>query len=270
MLKTKRSWAQFKKKKSSAGSKGEGSTKKEVAGFKVAAAVISRRSQNGTIILMNTYKAISFFKIEGIATEVWRCFESAQSIKAVTEHMADVFPKHAKTLARNIEGFVKELVKLELLSPAKGPYSESFPAILPESLKFEAFGGIQEFNLDKIESEVLNDSLYLDVFAGSDLRLKSDIEPIVNALDKVLKLEGITHTWKKGVPVKNRKAVRAGLIAQQVAMHMPELVRKDAKGILAVDYQKMSSYLVESIKDLNRIIEKQDERLSKLEAALKQ
>ena len=32
------------------------------------------------------------------------------------------------------------------------------------------FGGIKDCNLEQIENEVLNDSVYLDVFAGSDIR----------------------------------------------------------------------------------------------------
>ena len=272
MLKNRRSKNQPRSKGHSLGKKlgssRSESTKKETVGYKVAKAVISRRSQNGRVILMNTYKAISFYKIEGIAAEVWKCFESAQMVSALAEHMVDLFPKRKKTLGKEVEAFVKELVKLELLVAVSGPFEEKFPALLPEALKLEQFGGIQEFDLEKIETEVLNESLYLDVFAGSDLQLKTDVIPIQNALSKVLRLDGITHKWKKDLPVKNPNRRRAGLIAQQVAVEMPELVRRDVSGVMAVDYQKFVSYLVESIKDLNRIILKQEIRIQKLESNL--
>ena len=51
------------------------------------------------------------------------------------------------------------------------------------------FGGIKTFSLEEIEKEVLNDNVYLDVFAGSDLRFKTEITPIVNALEIVKKLD---------------------------------------------------------------------------------
>jgi hypothetical protein len=49
---------------------------------------------------------------------------------------------------------------------------------------------------------------------------------------------------------------------------MPELVRVDKKtGHAAVEYSKMSSYLVEAIKELNETILAQGKRIKKLEQA---
>lgn len=44
------------------------------------------------------------------------------------------------------------------------------------------FGGIKTYSLEEIEKEVLNDNVYLDVFAGSDLRFKENIRPLSNVL----------------------------------------------------------------------------------------
>lgn len=236
-------------------------------GYKVAESVISRRNQNGTIVLMKTLDAVSFYKVDGIAAEVWRCFATPQTSESVIDHLSKLHPKHAKLISRETGAMIQKLLRFDLLAPSKGPYGVVFPTPIPSAPKLTAFGTLQKFDLAQIESEVLNDSLYLDVFAGSDLRLKSNVAPIQDALSKVLLLNGITHTWKKNVPVSNPKTRRAGLIAQQVATQMPELVREDqSTGVLAVDYQKLNSYLVESIKDLNKIILKQDARIRKLEA----
>ncbi len=118
------------------------------------------------------------------------------------------------------------------------------------------FGGIKDLDLEQIETEVLNESVYLDVFAGSDLRIKEDLQPIRDGLAKVLQLEGVTYRWnKEKVPAADDKR-RAGLIAQQVAASMPELVRADAdSGVLAVDYAKLTAYLVEAVKDLEKRIQ---------------
>lgn len=130
------------------------------------------------------------------------------------------------------------------------------------------FGGIKEFNLDQIECEILNESVYLDVFAGSDLRLKKNIVPIKGALSKVLQLEGVTYEWSDAAPHQAPDGfTHAGLIAQDVASVMPELVRSDEKsGFLAINYSKLVSYLVEAVKDLHKIVEAQEGRIQSLEA----
>jgi hypothetical protein len=230
------------------------------SGFAKAASVISRKNQNGTVILMLLDKASSFYKLDGIAAEVWSCFEAPKSLESVMEYFAERYPAKAKTLHRDIDGLVKKLVKSQLLAQSKGPFGKISAS---GEKKASEFGKLQEFDLEQIEAEVLNESVYLDVFAGSDLRLKTHVSPIEGALGKVIQLEGITHRWK------NRRGVHAGLVAQQVAEHMPELVRRDEKtGVLAVNYQKLNSYLVEAIKDLSRQNQAQEARIRKLEARL--
>jgi len=48
------------------------------------------------------------------------------------------------------------------------------------------FGGIQEYSLEKIEDEILNESLYLDVFAGSDIAFKENINYLENILPALM------------------------------------------------------------------------------------
>jgi hypothetical protein len=240
-------------------------TKKPQAkvGFGKSDSVISRRNQNGTVILMRLDKASSFYKIDGVAAEVWTCLEAPKPLEAVVEFFGKRYPQK-KTLSREIDTLVKKLTKLELLAQSKGPFNDAFPALSGASKSQSEFGKVQEFDLEQIESEVLNESIYLDVFAGSDLRLKRDVAPIQGALDKVVQLDGITHRWKGKAKGRN-----ASLIAQQVAMQMPELVRKDRdQGHLAINYQKLSSYLVEAIKDLHRLALAQEKRIKKLESRL--
>lgn len=89
-----------------------------------------------------------------------------------------------------------------------------------------------------------------DVTAYSDSRLKKNIISIENALDKTLKLEGVSfekiETSKKGI----------GLIAQKVKEVLPEVVTEDNDGYLAVSYGNIVGLLVEAIKELNAKVEK--------------
>lgn len=140
--------------------------------------------------------------------------------------------------------------------------------MLEESDMSYYFGGIKEFSLEQIESEVLNESIYLDVFAGSDLRLKTNVKEIPHSLESLKKLDVIKYNWTPDV--QNDLTVghgeQVGLVAQQVAEIFPELVKKDEKsGYLAVNYQKLTAHLLVAIKELSHQVEIQNQRINKLE-----
>jgi trimeric autotransporter adhesin len=83
--------------------------------------------------------------------------------------------------------------------------------------------------------------------ASSDARLKKDILPIKDALDKILALKGVSYKWKEPLRGDSREI---GLIAQDVLTQFPEAVNKNAKGFLQVNYDGLVGPLVESIKEL--------------------
>jgi Chaperone of endosialidase len=134
------------------------------------------------------------------------------------------------------------------------------------------FGGIKEFNLEQIESEVLSESVYLDVFAGSDLRLKENVKNIPSVLSQLSQLDAVSFTWKQDIldfQVEGKGAPQVGVIAQQVAEVFPELVRRDEKsGFLTVNYTKMTTHLLAGLQELNQIIQSQEARIKELESKL--
>jgi len=84
----------------------------------------------------------------------------------------------------------------------------------------------------------------------SDVRLKSDIERIENAVLKVSQLNG--YTFLK----KNSEKRSSGVIAQEVEKVLPEVIIIDKDGYLSVSYANMVGLLIEAIKELqNEIIE---------------
>jgi len=93
--------------------------------------------------------------------------------------------------------------------------------------------------------------------SSSDKRLKKDIEPIVNALSKVQKLNGVTFQYTDE-NIKNRAT---GLIAQDVREVLPEAVLENEEGYLALGYGNMVGLLVESIKELTARIETLEKQL---------
>jgi hypothetical protein len=86
----------------------------------------------------------------------------------------------------------------------------------------------------------------------SSIVLKENIVPIENALDTILKLDGVTYDRKDG-----SKTGEAGLIAEWVNEVLPNLVTKDADGNpFGINYTKFSAYLIEAIKSLKTEVDK--------------
>jgi hypothetical protein len=86
---------------------------------------------------------------------------------------------------------------------------------------------------------------------SSSIALKENVQPITNALDLILQLDGVTYDRKDG-----SSNSEPGLIAEWVERILPELVTKDANGhAMGVKYTKLTAYLIESIKSLKAEIE---------------
>ncbi len=81
----------------------------------------------------------------------------------------------------------------------------------------------------------------------SDISLKDNIQTIVNPLDKIIKLNGVTFNWKE-----NQKP-SIGVIAQELEKVLPELVTQGE--VKSVNYNGIIGVLIEAIKELKKEIE---------------
>jgi hypothetical protein len=97
-----------------------------------------------------------------------------------------------------------------------------------------------------------------NVTAYSDIAVKTNLEVIPNALDKVCQLNGYTYdrTDYEVDPVTGEmpETRQAGVVAQQVEKVLPEVVSGE-DGNKAVAYGNMVSILIEAIKELKQEIE---------------
>ena len=110
------------------------------------------------------------------------------------------------------------------------------------------------YTLD-VNGNVSNISIYAshDVAAYSDARVKTDIETIPNALDKVNKLRGVT--FKRTDEGSTDKRMM-GVIAQEVLDVVPEVVnQRDSDGHYSVSYGNMVGVLIEAVKELKAEVE---------------
>ena len=93
-----------------------------------------------------------------------------------------------------------------------------------------------------------------DITAYSDVRLKTDIETIAGALDRVRKLRGVTFTRR------DTGSRGIGLIAQELAPIVPEAVMTHDDGLLSVAYGNLVGVLIESVKELADKVERLEAR----------
>jgi hypothetical protein len=93
---------------------------------------------------------------------------------------------------------------------------------------------------------------------ASDERLKTNFEPIENAVDKVLKLRGFTYNFNEiGEGLGFDTSLRhAGVSAQEVQAVLPEAVCPAPANdeYLTVKYDKLVPLLIEAIKELKEEI----------------
>ena len=87
-----------------------------------------------------------------------------------------------------------------------------------------------------------------DVTAFSDKRLKTDISNIENGLDKVMQMQGVYY--KRNDVEDAREQI--GVLAQDMEAIVPEVVltADDEMQTKSVDYGKLTSVLIEAIKEL--------------------
>jgi hypothetical protein len=95
----------------------------------------------------------------------------------------------------------------------------------------------------------------------SALKYKTNIQPLDSQLSKVIQLEPVTFDW---IDKPNPKT-NIGLIADEVEKIYPEFVSKTEDGeIEGIEYSKLTTVLIQSIKELKEIVDKQQEQINAL------
>ena len=91
-------------------------------------------------------------------------------------------------------------------------------------------------------------------FYSSDERLKDNLTPISNSLEKVGQLTGYEFDWNDNQEVHSGHDV--GVIAQEVEKVVPEIVEtREHDGYKAVKYEKLVPLLINAINELKAEIE---------------
>jgi len=124
------------------------------------------------------------------------------------------------------------------------------------------------FNIvDKDNAGVYMASGSTSFTSTSDARLKTAIEPLEDATDKLMQLKPCTYKWKTQEEADPKKHV--GFIAQEVEALFPNLVNENDgtdgstyKGVATTD---MIPYLVQSIQKRQKIIDELKQKIAELQ-----
>ena len=92
----------------------------------------------------------------------------------------------------------------------------------------------------------------------SDIRLKTNISEIENSIDKVKKIRGVNFKWIKD------DCEDFGVIAQEVEEVAPHAVHEGSDGYKKVDYSKLTTLLIQAVKEQQTTIESQQSQIDDL------
>jgi len=117
-------------------------------------------------------------------------------------------------------------------------------SVTSTKLSFQPSSGtLTAQNISVTDITVSGDLEATTITETSSRELKNNIEPIDNALSKIMQLEGVNYnrisTGKKEV----------GLIAEDVEKIIPEIVNSDGD-VKSINYTRLTAYLIEAIKHL--------------------
>jgi len=86
-------------------------------------------------------------------------------------------------------------------------------------------------------------------FFGSDSRLKENVTPIANPIEKISQIGGYTYDWIPMEGIHENEGHDVGVIAQEIEAILPEIVTTRGNGYKAVKYERLVALLIECVKE---------------------
>ncbi len=103
--------------------------------------------------------------------------------------------------------------------------------------------------------------------SSSDIRLKKEVTPLTDALEKVLQLQGFSFEWKEPEKMGDLKGPQMGLVAQDVEKVFPGWVSEDTEGYRELTVRGFEALAIEAIRELKATVDELKIRISELETA---
>jgi hypothetical protein len=101
-------------------------------------------------------------------------------------------------------------------------------------------------------------------FFGSDSRLKENVTPIVNPIEKISQIGGYTYDWIPMEGIHENEGHDVGVIAQEIEAILPEIVTTRDNGYKAVKYERLVALLIECVKEQQNQITNLENKINKI------
>ena len=104
----------------------------------------------------------------------------------------------------------------------------------------------------------------------SDLRLKTNIQPLLNSMDIIMKLNPVHYNKKNSIESSDYAKTENGFIAQELQKVMPYIVNEgtDKDKILSVDYNSIIPVLTKGIQEQQLLIKAQQKQIDEMRLML--
>jgi len=83
--------------------------------WKAAEGLVARVNKDGSVILMRLDESSNFYKIDGIAAQVWQSLADSKSVSDLIQEQVEKLPQYAADLKNDIPPFVAELLDKRLI-----------------------------------------------------------------------------------------------------------------------------------------------------------
>jgi hypothetical protein len=85
----------------------------------------------------------------------------------------------------------------------------------------------------------------------SDRRLKTNISPITNAVEKIMKLDPVSYSKKSSISSNEYKINEMGFVAQEIQKVLPNIIKEDdsEQKILSVNYVELIPLLTKALQE---------------------
>lgn len=84
--------------------------------LKVNEQLVCRKNQDGTVILMRMDESSNFYKITGVATEVWEKLQNKVSLENIYTELSEKYSVSKKQIIEDTENFIADLVKYGMVT----------------------------------------------------------------------------------------------------------------------------------------------------------
>jgi hypothetical protein len=141
--------------------------------------------------------------------------------------------------------------------------NEIHPAVSYKSLNYNALIPITVQAVNEMYEKIDKSTL-------SDQNVKTNVETLTNALDKVKQMRGVSYEWSSSAQndMNLDSLQHIGFIAQEIAAIEPLLTFVDDSSLVHVNYDRVVPLLVESVKELDDKILAKDSIIENLEIRL--